>query len=40
MFAKEKITLEKEDLELFERLYNLLDNIDDVSEIYTNVEGY
>ena len=40
MYAKEKITLEGEDLEIFERLYNLLDAIDDVSEIYTNVEGY
>ena len=36
-YAKEKITLTGEDKELFDRLYNLLDNIEDVSEIYTNV---
>ena len=37
MYAKEKITLEGEDKEVFDRLYKLLDEIDDVSEIYTNV---
>ena len=37
MYAKDKITLEGEDKEVFDRLYNLLDEIDDVSEIYTNV---
>lgn len=37
MYAKEKITLTGEDKEIFERLYSLLDSIDDVSEIYTNV---
>ena len=37
MYAKEKITLEGEDKEIFNRLYTLLDEIDDVSEIYTNV---
>jgi len=37
MFAKEKITLEGEDKEIFNRLYKLLDDIEDVSEIYTNV---
>ena len=37
MYAKEKITLEGEDKEVFNRLYKLLDEIDDVSEIYTNV---
>lgn len=37
MFAKEKITLEGEDKEIFDRLYKLLDDIEDVSEIYTNV---
>ncbi len=38
MFAKEKVTLTGEDKELFAKLYNLLDDIDDVSQIYTNVE--
>ena len=37
MYPKEKITLEGEDKEVFDRLYKLLDDIDDVSEIYTNV---
>ena len=37
MYPKEKITLEGEDKEVFDRLYKLLDEIDDVSEIYTNV---
>lgn len=37
MFAKEKVTLEGEDKEVFNKLYNLLDEIDDVTEIYTNV---
>lgn len=38
MFAKEKITLEGEDKELFERLLSLLEDIEDVSNIYHNVE--
>jgi len=38
MFPKEKTTLEGEDKLVFEKLYNMLDNIDDVSEIYHNVE--
>ena len=38
MYPKEKIKLEGEDKELFLRLYNLLDDIDDVTEIYHNVE--
>lgn len=38
MFAKDKITLEGEDKEIFEKLYNLLDAVEDVSEIYHNVE--
>ncbi len=38
MFAKEKITLEGEDKELFERLLSLLEEIEDVSNIYHNVE--
>lgn len=37
-FPKEQITLEGEEKELFERLYNLLDEIDDVTAIYTNVK--
>ncbi len=37
MFPKEKTTLEGEDKEIFEKLYNMLDNIDDVTEIYHNV---
>lgn len=37
MFAKEKTTLEGEDKAVFEKLYNMLDNIDDVTEIYHNV---
>ena len=37
MFPKEKITLEGEDKEVFAKLYKMLDEIEDVSEIYTNV---
>ena len=37
MFPKEKITLVGEDLEIFNKLYNMLDSIDDVTEIYHNV---
>ncbi len=37
MYPKDKVTLEGEDLELFNRLYNLLDEIEDVAEIYHNV---
>ncbi len=37
MYAKDLVTLEGEDKELFIRLYNLLDEIEDVSEIYHNV---
>lgn len=40
MYAKETITLEGEDLEIFNKLYSMLDDIEDVSQIYTNVEGY
>ena len=40
MYPHERITLAGEDLEIFTKLYNLLDDIDDVSEIYTNVEGF
>lgn len=39
MYAKDKITLEGEDKEIFDRLYNILNDIEDVSEIYTNVSN-
>lgn len=38
LYAKDKITLSGEELELFNKLYNLLDDIEDVSEIYHNVD--
>ena len=38
MFAKDKITLEGEDKETFELLLSLLDKVEDVSNIYHNVE--
>ena len=37
-YAKEKCSLEGEDKEVFDRLLNMLDNIDDVTEVYHNVE--
>jgi YebC/PmpR family DNA-binding regulatory protein len=37
MYPKEKITLTGEDAETFNKLYKMLDEIEDVSEIYTNV---
>lgn len=37
MFPKEKTTLLGEEKDVFEKLYNMLDNIDDVTEIYHNV---
>ena len=37
MYAKDKVTLEGEDLETFEKLYKMLDEIDDVTDIYHNV---
>lgn len=36
-YAKDMVTLEGEDLELFNRLYDLLDKVDDVTDIYHNV---
>ncbi len=39
MYPKEKVVLGNDDKEQFERLYNMLDNIDDVVEIYHNVEN-
>ncbi|MBQ3021268.1 MAG: YebC/PmpR family DNA-binding transcriptional regulator [Bacilli bacterium] len=38
MYPKDKIVLNGEDKELFLRLYNLLDDIEDVTNIYHNVE--
>lgn len=38
MFAKEEVTLTGEDKEIYDKLYNLLDAIDDASAIYTNVK--
>ena len=35
-YAKEEVTLEGEDLEVFNRLLGLLDNIDDVTEVNSN----
>ena len=37
MYAKDKITLEGEDLETFNKLLSMLENIEDVTEIYHNV---
>ena len=38
MFAKDEIELSSEDLEIFDKLYKLLDDIEDVTEIYHNVK--
>ena len=37
MYAKDKITLEGEDLATFNKLLNMLENIEDVTEVYHNV---
>ena len=37
-YAKDRITIEGEDKELFERLLSMLDDIDDVTDVYHNVE--
>lgn len=37
MFPKERVTLEGEDLEIFEKLLSMLEDIEDVSNIYHNV---
>ena len=37
-YANEKVTLEGEDLEVFKRLLSLLEDIDDVTEVYHNVD--
>ena len=39
MFPKEETTLVGEDKELYDRLYNLIDDIEDVTAIYTNVKN-
>ncbi len=36
-YAKENVTLEGEDLEVFERLLSLLEDIEDVTNVYHNV---
>lgn len=38
MLPKEKVTLTKEDKETFERMLNLLDEVEDVQHVYHNVE--
>lgn len=37
MYAKDKVILNEEDLETFHKLYRMLDEIDDVTDIYHNV---
>ena len=37
MYAKDKVTLSDEDMETFHKLYHMLDEIDDVTDIYHNV---
>ena len=37
LYLKEKVKLNDDDKELFMRLYNLLDDIEDVTDIYHNV---
>lgn len=39
MYAKDKITLTGEEKEIFDKLYNMLEDIEDVSQIYTNVDN-
>lgn len=39
MYAKDEVELNVEDLEVFDKLYKLLDEIEDVTEIYHNVKG-
>ncbi|MCI8394399.1 MAG: YebC/PmpR family DNA-binding transcriptional regulator [Bacilli bacterium] len=38
MYPKDKVKLEEEDLETFQKLYKMLDEIEDVTEIFHNVE--
>ena len=37
--AKEKVTLQGEDLELFNKLVTMLDDVEDVNHVYHNVEN-
>ena len=37
-YAKDLVTLEGEDLEAFNKLYGMLDDIEDVTDVYHNVE--
>lgn len=37
MYPKDKVVLEGEDLEIFHKLLNMLDDIDDVTDVYHNV---
>ena len=39
MYPKNKVELQGEDLEVFDKLYKMLDEIDDVTEIYHNVSN-
>ena len=39
MVPNETVALEGEDLELFKRLLTLLDDVDDVQNVYHNVEN-
>ncbi len=39
MYPKEKVTLDGEDKEVFDKLYKMLNDIDDVTNVYTNVEN-
>ena len=39
MFPKNEVDLNEEDLETFDKLYKMLDEIEDVTEIYHNVKG-
>ena len=38
MLPKEKIKIEGEDREIFDRLVSMLDDIEDVKNVYHNVE--
>ena len=38
MLPKDKITLDSESLEIFNRLMTMLDDIEDVTDVYHNVE--
>lgn len=40
MFPKEEIELNNEDLEVFTKLYNMLESIEDVTMIYHNVKNF